>query len=52
MFSVRQPDILGYRVLRGRIEPDPRRLQPLLELPVPKTQKGIEALSKKVCLLC
>ena len=39
VFSVRQLDILGYRVSRGRIEPDPGRLQPHLELPVPKTQK-------------
>ena len=42
VFSVRQLDILGYRVSRGRIEPDPGRLQPLLELPVPKTQKELK----------
>ena len=42
VFSVRQLDILGYRVSRGKIEPDPGRLQPFLELPVPKTQKELK----------
>ena len=42
VFLVHQSDILGYRVSRGRIEPDVGSLQPLLKLPVPETQKELK----------
>ena len=42
VFLVRQSDILGYHISRGRIEPDPGSLQPLLKLPVPETQKELK----------
>ena len=37
-----QLDLLGYRVLQGKIEPDPTRLKSLLDLPIPKTMKELK----------
>ena len=35
-------DILGYRLHNGNILPDPSRVQPLLDLPVPKDSKALK----------
>ena len=36
-FSVPVIDVLGYRISHGQTKPDPERLRPLEELPIPKT---------------
>ena len=33
--AVTEIDILGYRISQGSISPDPERLRPLIELPIP-----------------
>ena len=38
-------NLLGYQISHGEIKPDSRRLQPLLDLPPPQTQKEL----KRVC---
>jgi len=40
--SVTQLDLVGYRVSQGQIKPDPARLQPLMDYPVPKSQKELK----------
>jgi len=35
-------DILGYRIPQGSIRPDPERLRPLIELPMPKSSKELK----------
>lgn len=42
VLKVSQIDLLGYRVSHGKIQPDPERLRPLLELPVPRTTKELK----------
>ena len=36
-FSVPVIDVFGYRISHQQIKPDPERLRPLVELPIPKT---------------
>lgn len=36
--------LLGYEISQGKIKPDPDRLQPLLEMKIPTTKKGLERL--------
>jgi len=53
VISLPQLDLLGYRVSKGQIEPDPTRMQPLLDLPILKTQKELKrCLGMNVRLLC
>ena len=42
VLSVRSLRILGYLVSKGCIKPDPERLKPLLELPVPHDKKSLQ----------
>ena len=42
VFSVEVIDILGYRVSHGHIKPDPERLRPLIELPIPRNTKELK----------
>lgn len=42
IYSTTVLNILGYTVSNKSIKPDPERLQPLLELPIPKTKKELE----------
>ena len=41
VYSTRKLAILGYIVEEGQIRPDPDRLRPLLDLPVPKDTKSL-----------
>ncbi|KFD63456.1 hypothetical protein M514_10596 [Trichuris suis] len=41
-FSTRKLRILGYEIENGEIRPDPTRLQPLRDLPVPKDKKSLQ----------
>ena len=41
VFSTRSLNLLGYRIGGGKLSPDPERLQPLLELPVPHDLKSL-----------
>ena len=34
-YSLKSTDLLGYRITHGEISPDPERLRPLFDLPVP-----------------
>ena len=40
--DVTEIDILGYRISQGSIRPDPERLRPLIELPIPKSSKELK----------
>jgi len=40
--AVPQIDILGYRVSHGLVKPDPERLRPLMELPVPQNHRELK----------
>ena len=42
---VRTLDMLGYRVSFQQVKPDPQRLQPLLDLPPPRTPKELKRVS-------
>ena len=44
IFSTRRLAILGYIVGEGEVRPDPERLQPLLQLPIPKDMKSLRRL--------
>ena len=48
IYSIRQLDLLGYRVSHGQ-KNDPARLQPLMDYPVLKSQK--ELVFGNVCVL-
>ena len=41
IYSVTTLDLLGYRISDGTLSPDPNRLQPLLNLPVPTDLKSL-----------
>ena len=41
VFAKSEIELLGYRVLHLKIQPDPERLRPLHELPVPSTKKEL-----------
>nr|XP_026689430.1 uncharacterized protein zf(cchc)-8 isoform X4 [Ciona intestinalis] len=43
-FRVTTLDLLGYRISFGNIRPDPHRLQPLLQLPPPKSSKELKRI--------
>lgn len=40
-FSALSINLLGYHICKGEIKPDPERLQPLLELPLPHDMKSL-----------
>jgi len=40
--AVTEIDILGYRISQGSISPDPERLRPLMEVPIPKSSKELK----------
>ena len=40
--AVTEIDILRYRISQGSISPDPERLRPLIELPIPKSSKELK----------
>ena len=42
VYSTKLLNLLGYTVSQGTIKPDPDRLKPLLELPVPKSKSELE----------
>ena len=42
IYGVEELNILGYRVGKKQIRPDPDRLQPLLELPPPHSSKALQ----------
>jgi len=42
---VRTLDMLGYRVSFQQVQPDPQRLQPLVDLPPPSTPKELQRVS-------
>ena len=42
LISTKTLDILGYRIENGNIFPDPNRVKPLLELPVPQDKKSLK----------
>ena len=42
VYSATELDWLGYRVSHNTIKPDPARLQPLINLPVPSTKKELK----------
>ena len=41
VYSATELDLLGYRVSHNTIKPDPARLQPLINLPVPSTNRNL-----------
>ena len=41
-FCLTTIDILGYRIFDGKLQPDPERLRPLMEYPVPQTMKALQ----------
>ncbi|XP_026689427.2 retrovirus-related Pol polyprotein from transposon opus [Ciona intestinalis] len=43
-FRVTTLDLLGYRISFGNIRPDPHRLQPLLQLPPPRSSKELKRI--------
>ena len=49
-FSIATIDILGYRISNGELQPDPERLRPLLEYPVPENTTCIKALQRCIGL--
>ena len=40
-FSVESVDLLGYTISQGVLRPDPDRMKPLRELPVPHSPKSV-----------
>ena len=42
VFARTEIDLLGYRISHQKIKPDPERLKPLLELPLPKTKSDLQ----------
>ena len=42
VLAVPQSDILGYRVSHGLVKPDPERLRPLMELPMPQNHRELK----------
>ena len=40
--AVTEIDIFGYRISQGSISPDPERLRPLIEIPIPKSSKELK----------
>lgn len=42
VYAVTELDLLGYRVSHNTIKPDPERLQPLIDLPVPSTKRELK----------
>ena len=51
VYVVTELDPLGYRVSQNTIKPDPKRLQPLINLPIPCTKKKTETVHWHVCVL-
>lgn len=43
-FSLTTIRILGYEITHGKLRPDPSRMQPLLDLPIPTTSKSLSRL--------
>ena len=41
-YSTDTIDLLGYRISRGTLRPDPERVKPLLEMPVPENAKALK----------
>ena len=41
IYSSSTIDLLGYRISKGTLKPDPERVQPLLELPAPANRKAL-----------
>lgn len=41
-FSLTTIDVLGYRISNGELQPDPERLRPLFEYPVPQNAKALQ----------
>lgn len=41
-FCLTTIDILGYRISDGKLQPDPERLRPLIEYPVPQNLKALQ----------
>ena len=41
VFSTHHPPLLGYVIEEGNICPDPKRLRPLLDLPIPQDSKSL-----------
>nr|XP_026689480.1 uncharacterized protein LOC104265567 [Ciona intestinalis] len=41
-YSTDTIDLLGYRISKGTLKPDPERIQPLLNLPIPDNQKALQ----------
>ncbi|KAI3378313.1 hypothetical protein SNEBB_002032 [Seison nebaliae] len=44
IFSVRHLCLLGYDIKEGAMRPDPNRLQPLRDLPVPRDMKSLQRI--------
>ena len=45
VFSTQRLPLLGYIIENGCISPDPERLRPLLELPLPQNSKSLNILN-------
>ena len=43
-YSLKSIDLLGYRISYGSIKPDPERLSPLLDIPIPSDQKTLHCI--------
>ena len=41
VFATKSINLLGYNVSRGTLQPDPDRVKPVLDLPVPKSPKEL-----------
>uniref|UniRef100_A0A5S6R240 Integrase catalytic domain-containing protein n=1 Tax=Trichuris muris TaxID=70415 RepID=A0A5S6R240_TRIMR len=41
-FAMTKLRVLGYEIENGKIRPDPTRLQPLLDMPVPRDKKSLQ----------
>ena len=50
-FSRTAIDLLGYRVSHHKIQPDPERLRPLLDLPLPTCKSELQKTYWDVCVL-
>ena len=51
VYAVTELNLLGYRVSQNTIKPDPNRLQPLINLPIPCTKKQkTETMHRHVCV--
>ena len=51
VFACAEIDLLGDRISRQKIKPDPERLTPLLELTLPKTKSDLQRALGIVFLL-